>query len=139
MAEKKIMISIDDERASKLADILGNKTAKNILSYLADKESSEVDISKNLNLPANTVNYNVKKLVDVGLIESSKSFFWSVKGKRIKKYKVSNKTIVISPKTNSNAVFGTLLIIGLTSLIIKLYSNSKNLAVNSLRAAHDKN
>lgn len=132
MAEKNIMISIDDEKADKIADILSNKTAKKILSYLAEKEASEGDIAKELKLPPNTVNYNIKKLIDSGLIESSKTWFWSVKGKKINQYKVSKKTIIISTKTSSAKVIGTLLITGVFALFIKIYSASKSTIVNNL-------
>ena len=126
MAEKNIMISIDDEKAGKIAEILTNKTAKKILSYLADKEASEGDIVKELKLPPNTVNYNIKKLVDSGLIESSKTFFWSVKGKKIQQYKVSRKTIIISTKTSSAKIIGAFLLTGIAAVFVKMYSVSKN-------------
>jgi len=32
MAEKYLMINVDDERAKNLADVLGNKTSKRIIS-----------------------------------------------------------------------------------------------------------
>ena len=126
MAEKNIMISIDDEEAGRIAEILTNKTAKKILSHLADKESSEGDIAKELKLPPNTVNYNIKKLVDSGLIESSKTFFWSVKGKKIPQYRVSKKTIIISTKTGSTKIIGAFLLTGIAAVLVKMYTSSKN-------------
>ena len=60
-------LNLDDEKLAGLADVLGNKTAKRIVSYLADKEASESDIVRDLQLPANTVNYNIKKLNQLGL------------------------------------------------------------------------
>ena len=61
MASKKyIMLELDDEKLKVLTDVLSNKTAKKILEYLADKEASETEISNELKIPANTVNYNIK-------------------------------------------------------------------------------
>lgn len=120
------MINLDDEKIVHLADVLGNKTCKRILEYLADKEASETEIARDLNLPANTVNYNIKKLVDSGLVEKSRNFFWSVKGKKIVQYSLSNKKVIISPITSSatKSVLGAFLATGIGALLIKLYTGS---------------
>jgi len=51
-------------------------------------------------MPINSVQYNVEKLLESGIIESTNSF-WSVKGKKMPSYKVANKLIVISPKKSN--------------------------------------
>ena len=120
------MLELDDEKLKILTDVLSNKTSKKILEYLADKEASEGEISNELKLPANTVNYNIKNLIEAGLIESSKNWMWSVKGKKVLKYKVANKKIIISPK-NSNTVksiLGALILTGISAFIVKIYSSS---------------
>lgn len=100
MDDKFIMMGIDDERSKSIASVLGNKTAKKILNYLADNaEQSEEDIARDLGIPINTVEYNLKKLLHAGLVEKSKKFFWSKKGKKIDLYKVAKKHIIISPKS----------------------------------------
>ncbi len=99
MAEKYLMFSMEDEKIESLAKVLSNKTCKKILEFLAEtKEASEQDIAKSLGMPLNTVEYNLKTLLEVKLIEKTKNFFWSQKGKKIPTYKVSNKSIIISPK-----------------------------------------
>ena len=99
--DKFIMISLGDERAKKISEVLGNATCKKILDYLAEtKEASENDISKDLKIPLNTVEYNLKKLISVGLVEKTKNHFWSQKGKKIPTYKAAKKHIIISPKSN---------------------------------------
>ncbi len=101
--DKFIMMNLDDERSKKVAEILKSETCKKILDYLAEnKEKSEEDISKDLKMPLNTVEYNLKKLVEAGLVEKSKNFFWSQKGKKINLYKPANRHIVISPKRGPN-------------------------------------
>lgn len=99
MVEKYISLSLDDERTAKVAEILSNKTCKKILDYLAEKDASESEVSKDLEMPLNTVGYNIKKLKKEGLIEE-KSHFWSLRGKRIPVYRVSNKKIIITPKSS---------------------------------------
>ncbi len=102
MKEKYILISLEDEKAKHLSGILSNKTCKKIIDFLAEKsEASEKEISDELKIPINTVEYNLKKLIKSELIEKSKNFFWSKKGRKIDMYKLSNKSIIISPK-NSN-------------------------------------
>ncbi|MCA9485686.1 MAG: helix-turn-helix transcriptional regulator, partial [Nanoarchaeota archaeon] len=99
MAKKSsINIDLNDPRAGKIADVLNSKTAKKILDLIADRgEMSGSDISNELDMPLNTVTYNLKKLVDAGLVGKSKKFFWSSKGKKMELYKVLNKQIIISP------------------------------------------
>jgi len=97
--DKFILMGLDDENSKDVAGVLGNKTCKKILDFLADvKEASEKDISDELSMPINTVEYNLKKLVSSGLVEKTKNFFWSVKGKKIPMYKLARKHIIISNK-----------------------------------------
>jgi len=98
--KKEINVDIDDPRAGKIAEVLRNKTCKKILGVLAEEELTESEIAERLNMPLNTVGYNVKKLREAGLIEPVKGFLWSVKGKRVYRYRPANKKIVISPKVN---------------------------------------
>ncbi len=126
MAEKYLMLSLDDNRIGALADALNNKTCKKILSYLVEKEATETEISRALGIPANTVNYDMKKLLDAELIEKSNDFYWSVKGKKMPKYKVSKKTIIISPKIKGgmrNLIIAALLT-GVAAFFVKIYSSS---------------
>ena len=97
--DKFILMGLDDEKAGNIAEILKSQTAKKILGFLGDiKEASEKDISDKLNMPINTVEYNLKKLVNSGLVDKSKNFFWSVKGKKIPMYKLAKKHIIIGTK-----------------------------------------
>lgn len=99
-SEKYIELNLNDPKSVKIAEVMANKTCKKILVFLAEEnEKSATDISKQLKLPMNTVDYNLKKLLESGLIEKNLSFFWSVKGKKIPTYSVSNKKIIISTKS----------------------------------------
>ena len=132
--DKYFNVDIDDPRAGAIAEVMSNKTAKKILSLIAEKELSESDIASELSLPLNTVGYNINKLLKAGLIEKSKTFFWSVKGKKIPTYKLSNKKIVISPKRLISAptvmiasILGAILII---ALLLTL-GNNNNLIIGN--------
>jgi predicted transcriptional regulator len=94
-----ILISLEDSKSKIIADVLNNKTCKKIISYLTQtKEASEKDLSDALKLPINTIEYNIKKLVEAGFVQKKQNFFWSKKGKKILMYELTNKFIVLSPK-----------------------------------------
>ena len=134
------MFDLDDDKLSLLTDVLSNKTSKKILEYLADKEASETEISNELKMPANTVNYNIKKLFDAGLIEKSKDWFWSVKGKKILRYRVSNKKIIISPSSRNSSlksIAGAAILTGISALIVKIYSSNLYSATNLVEKSSD--
>jgi DNA-binding transcriptional ArsR family regulator len=80
-----------------LSEVLSNKSCKKILDLLAENEWTETEIARELKMPLNSVDYNIKKLVQSGLIETSKHW-WSIRGKKMHAYKVSDKKIIISPK-----------------------------------------
>jgi predicted transcriptional regulator len=131
MNEKYLLFALDDEKSKKLGEVISSATCKKIANFLAEKEASENDISKELKMPINTVEYNLKKLLAAGVIEKSKNYFWSKKGKKIDMYKVANKLIVISPKkTNVYSKLKNIIPVVLISIIatafIALY-NSKSL------------
>lgn len=115
------MIDLEDPRAEKIADVISNKTAKKILSVLSEKELSETEISSQLKIPMNTVNYNIKKLESAGFIEKTKDYLWSIKGKKIHKYKISNKNIVISPKSIVKGILPAFIISAFIAFLIKIF------------------
>ncbi|MAG37909.1 hypothetical protein CMI45_00780 [Candidatus Pacearchaeota archaeon] len=124
MSKNTINVDLDDPRIGKIADVISNKTGKKILGELAEAGSeglSESEILERLKIPANTINYNIKKLESAGLVEKVSGFLWSVKGKRIHKYRVSNRKIVISPKTGMKGILPAVLVSGVLALGIKIF------------------
>ena len=135
MTKSSINLDLDDPRIGKIADVISNKTTKKILSMLADSSDfglSESEISNKLEIPANTVNYNVKKLEEVGLIEKTRKILWSEKGKRIYRYIISDKKIIISPRTGIRGIIPAVLISGAIALGIKIFLDNVSKA-NDLR------
>lgn len=119
-----INVDLDDPRIGKIADVISNKSAKKILSELAEAGNeglSESELSQKLKAPANTINYNIKKLESAGLIEKTKGYLWSEKGKRIFRYRVSNRKIVISPRSvrKYSGVLATMIVTGGIALWMK--------------------
>ena len=114
-----IMVNLGDEKAKQIAEVIGSKSCQRILNLLADKDLTVSEVSRKLKMPINTVDYNIKKLIGARLIEKA-SHWWSVKGKKMPTYKISNRKIVISPKESVMKVFAwTIGLTGLTALTIK--------------------
>lgn len=116
MSEKHLMIDLDDPRTEKIAEIMANKSAKKILGVLAEKQMSEGDIAKQLGMPLNSVEYNLKKLIETGLIVKTSDFFWSSRGKKIPVYKVADRKIVITPRTGFRGIIPAILVSGAIAL-----------------------
>ncbi len=137
MVNKYINFDLDDSRASIIAEVMANKTCKKILSLIAEKEMSAGDISLELKVPLNTIGYNIEKLLKSGLIEKSKNYFWSAKGKKIPTYGISNKKIIISPKTMYKGILPALLVSGLAALGIKIFGSvGSDGVINSVNEAY---
>jgi len=125
MEKKYLLISMEDDRVRALSGVLGNKTCKKVIDFLAEKkEASEKDIADELKTPLNTIEYNLKKLLAAELVEKAKTFFWSKKGKKIPMYRLSNKSIIISPSSSRisskiKSVLPAVLISGVGAILVQ--------------------
>jgi len=135
---KFLFLSLEDNDTKKIANTLNNKTSKKILDYLANKDGTESEISKELNLPASTVNYNIEQLINTKLI-ICKKFHYSEKGKEVKHYSLTNKYIIITPKNEKDSFIDLLkkispafIIIFLGTIIIEYFNKSSQIINNQL-------
>ncbi len=131
MNKKYLLLSLDDSRMKNIAEILGNKTSNKIIDFLSEvKEASEKDIADGLKIPLNTAGYNLKKMIQAEIVEETKNFFWSAKGKKIKMYKFANKSILISPKqkkisSEAKQILPIALLSGLAAVAVKFYFSNR--------------
>ncbi len=137
MTEKQVMIDLNDPRAGKIAEALANNTCKKILGLLSEKEMSATDISNSIKMPINTATYNIDKLVEAGLIEKTSQILWSIKGKQIPKYKLSNKRIVISPRNIGvkgivPAIVGSLIVTAVVKYFTGNFVSNSSEVINSV-------
>ena len=126
--EKFILVSLEEEKAKQIANIISNSTSRKILDYLANKdEASESEVSRELNLPLSTVHYNLQQLKKNNLVET-KHFMYSDKGKKIEFYRVVKKFIVIAPKYTQTNLLKNILPLFLVSTVIggliQLFTNT---------------
>jgi len=99
MAKKNlILLSLEDEKINKIANVVSNDSCKKILDFLAGKEyAAESEIADKLSLPISTVHYNLKQLMDSGLVNADE-YHYSEKGREVNRYTLANKYIIIAPK-----------------------------------------
>ena len=90
-------ISVDDEKAKELAQILINEKSLAILRLLQEKTLSLSEIARELDLPLSTVSYHIDKMIKVGLVEVVGKKY----GKRlqeVKLYHASPRPILLLPR-----------------------------------------
>jgi|SRR3989338_1607844 len=92
-----LLLSLEDAKINKIANIVSNDSCKKILDYLSEKEGTETEISQKLNIPLSTAHYNLQQLMDAGLI-ATEEYHYSPKGREVYHYKIANKYIIIAPK-----------------------------------------
>lgn len=137
-----MLVSLEDSKSKSISEVLGSKTCKKIISYLSErKEASQKDLSNALTIPMNTLDYNIKKLVDSGFIQKRKNFFWSKKGKKIVMYELSNKSIVISPKKSPSqkikSILPAFILTAAGTFAIWTYEKIKYASMNTSNYAAD--
>lgn len=98
-----LMVSLEEGKAKKLAQVISNDTARKILDMLAEGNATESEISKSLKQPISTVHYNLNHLMDAKLVEC-KEFHYSPKGKEVNHYSLANKYIIIAPKAAKDTI-----------------------------------
>ncbi len=94
--ESFMMVSLKGDKAKKLAQVMSNPTCMKILEYLAGKESTETQISNELNIPLSTVHYNMQQLAEAKLVLADE-FHYSDKGREVTHYKLAKQYIIIAP------------------------------------------
>ena len=94
-----LLVSLKENKAKELAQVISNDSCRRILDYLAEKEhSTETEIAQRLALPISTVHYNLQQLMKSGIITVDE-FHYSEKGREINHYKLANKYIIIAPSS----------------------------------------
>ena len=92
------MVSLEEDQATQLAEVLSNSTSRKIINYLAEQEdATETQVAEVLQLPLSTVHYNLQKLKEAQLV-AVEEFHYSKKGREVDHYKLANKYVIITPK-----------------------------------------
>ena len=135
MTEKPyVLVSLNEDKAKKLTQVLSNETSRKILDYLSKKEhATETEISKDLKIAMSTVHYNIKLLAESKLVTKDE-YHYSEKGKEVIHYRIANKYIIIAPteeegflekiKSFLPAFIGASVIAGIIALTQRISSNA---------------
>jgi DNA-binding transcriptional ArsR family regulator len=125
--EKFVLVSLQEDKAKRLAQAITNESCRKILDYLADKEATESELSETLEIPLSTVHYNLKQLMDSGLV-SSEEYHYSEKGKEVNHYRLANKYIIIASKSvwgikeKLRSILPVVLIVSAAAGLIQVFS-----------------
>ncbi len=91
-----LLVSLEEKKAKKIAEVINNDTSRKVIDFLAKKDATESELSKELGIPISTIHYNIKQLQDAGLV-IVEEFHYSKKGKEVNHYTLANKYIIITP------------------------------------------
>ena len=105
MANKEtfLLVSLNEKKAKKLAEVISNNTSRKILDFLSKGEASESEIAKELNIAISTVHYNLKHLVDAKLVKADE-YHYSPKGREVLHYKLANQYVIIAPESAKSSI-----------------------------------
>jgi DNA-binding transcriptional ArsR family regulator len=137
-----MLVSLNEKKAKKLAEVISNNTCRKILDLLAKKESTETEISKELDIPISTVHYNLKHLLEAKLVKADE-YHYSEKGKEVLHYKLANQYVIIAPESSKSKIKeklksiipAGLITLGLGALSQILYQMKFNAAEQKFLAA----
>lgn len=126
MEKSFLLVSLEEEKAKKLANVIGSDTCRRILDSLAKSGATESELSRSLGIPISTVHYNLRQLVDAGLVHA-KEFHYSEKGREVNHYSLANKYIIISPSAESlplrlRRLLPVVFVVGALSVALQLFS-----------------
>ena len=97
MPEPFMLVSLREDKARKLARVMANPTCTRLLDHLAQKETTESAMARELGIPISTVHYDLQQLVQAKLVVVEE-FHYSPKGREVNHYKLANKYIIITPR-----------------------------------------
>lgn len=132
MASKNfLLVSLEESKAKQLAQVVSNDVCRRILDYLAAKEkhATETEIAKDLGIALSTVHYNLKQLLQSGIVKAEE-FHYSEKGREVLHYSLANKYIIIAPKATATESLANKLrkilpvvgIVAITGVVIHVFS-----------------
>jgi len=129
MPKKFVLVSLQEKKARRIAEVISNKTCRKMLDYMASvKDTTEGELSRKLRIPISTVHYNMKALMAAKLVKSDE-YHYSEKGKEVSHYRLANQYVIIAPAEEKQALREKLksllpvaLVAGFSAALIRLFS-----------------
>jgi DNA-binding transcriptional ArsR family regulator len=94
--EKLLILPLNDKNSKLISQVISNDTARDILETISDAPRSTTEIAEKLGIPLTTVQYNLEKLAEAGLVKVARTRY-SRKMKPVKLYAPQRKYVVIAP------------------------------------------
>ncbi len=94
--ERLLILPLNDKNSKLISQVISNDTARDILETIADAPRSTTEIAEQLGIPLTTVQYNLEKLAEAGLVKVARTRY-SRKMKPVKLYAPQRKYVVIAP------------------------------------------
>lgn len=92
-----LILELAQAKTQQIATLLANQTVSKIMTLLEKGTLSKTEMAKQLQIPLNTIHYNIEQLVKAGIVKAT-TYSYSVKGKEINHYELVSKYIVITSK-----------------------------------------
>lgn len=95
--ETTVILEQGSPEALKVAKAMSSATASTLLNLLSEGPMTATNLADRTDIPLTTIKYHLENLQDAGLIEVA-DVRWSEKGRQMKRYRVIQKDIIITPK-----------------------------------------
>ncbi|MFA6225414.1 MAG: helix-turn-helix domain-containing protein [Methanoregula sp.] len=118
MAEKVIFLEPGQEKAQNIVKAMSHQNAGDVVQLLSLEGPLKMsDISERLDISLNAAKYHIENLMNAEILEISNTRY-SVKGKKIKIYRLKNQVFIVAPKMTSIAEVRTALMRYSAALVI---------------------
>lgn len=136
-----LLVDLNEPKTKTLAETITSETSRKILNYLTEKDETEANLAKELNLPISTAHYHLQKLLEAGLVVVEE-FHYSQKGREVNHYRLANKYIIIAPtkisglKEKLRGILPvTLIVLGISALLKLFMLGSRGMFTTGVEIA----
>ena len=103
VTEDVIFLEPGQEKAQNIARAISHQNAGDVMQILSLEGPLRLsDISERLGMSLNAAKYHIENLMNAGLLEIANTRY-SVKGKKVKIYRLKNQVFIVAPKMNGIA------------------------------------
>jgi len=118
MTEEVIFLEPGQEKAQNIVKAMSHQNAGEVVQLLSTEGPLRLsDIAERLNISLNAAKYHIENLMTAGILEISNTKY-SVKGKKVKIYRLKNQVFIVAPRMNSIAQVRTALMKYSAALLI---------------------
>ncbi|MFA5222658.1 MAG: helix-turn-helix domain-containing protein [Methanoregula sp.] len=103
MTDEVIFLEPGQEKAQNIVKAISNQNAGEVVQLLSLEGPLRLsDIAQRLDMSINAAKYHIENLMHAGILEISNTRY-SVKGKKVKIYRLKNQVFIVAPNMNSIA------------------------------------